>query len=1365
MFTMPDLRYSHSRPREPNNWVPLSQISHNVNSLGATNAGGIADRFAKILTLICFLLNSADVVHLQDIRIPTDNFISCLGNTMPNYTFSASANNTNSAGVVTIFKNDIAKDYDVSHEIIHSGYILSTTFDHRFSNNSFTTINTYLHASSSTAWENQINILNERQHKHNTIILGDFNHAQDNLDRSGYHKDKTTAAIDTFKGFIDSHNFQEIHQHHHTFYKKDNNRLISSRIDLAFHNFDLTNVALYSPSAKIITTAPHTVTKYNKLKKINNWSNMWNGNDDALDDVDPQVISDFVTVAEGGSHVTDHLPLVLRFKPIAHSTTPPKFNTNALNNTEYAKKVEEIWHGSFHTGDWRHDLDDLTYTVTKASYLLKNNNKQKSKNGEIRDAIRLVAAIDNNDTEIDTKFSHIPDYLDLKNNHNLLIDKINTELAAEAYDKHSFAPLSKIQTIAKTLPSARKHITQLYDSFTDAITDDPVTMTNIAHRCWGGKWSRKTIHNPDKLFSIYGKKIRINPKNIDLDFIIDIINNTNDSAPGPDGVPFAAYRAIPELAAKVFAAAIEGMMSGSKPSKNFNAGILHLLPKKDTDRIEDTRPLVINNTNNRIIATVIQRSINDSIESILSDNQNGFRDHRNTATNIEFFNEKFYSALEHHRFYDIIFIDFLKAFDSVSHEAIFHLLSAIGMPVPYINIIRALFHNAHCYTNFKGAEPAKIFFHSGVKQGCPLSPTLFILIIDVLLDMLESIKGLSPKFFADDGAIGSKNIIPKLHTIKNFFDIFKRCTGLEMNVAKSAVIATGGRTDLRRALDAINWNELPISGNERYLGTYIGHKTTLDDIFKGPFDKFHKRLKLYSSHKSKYSLQTRVIIWNTWLLTIFSYVFKFHTIPTDYLGWIDSLCVDWLGVGTYMKSLHLARPKKLLGLNNPLKDTTIYNYSLLASNSEGIHHDPNSFVWSIRSSTHRRMAKEFLQEEYNLNLHTNFPSSTIYHNATTSSTFTINCTNYLKDKFNNINIPDTHHRNILRNYALSPNWLPSYVRESFVKLTHNALPTDRRMKISSSCYLCNEGEDSIHHMHSDCAAVKQAHTDFWHALRHQRHYSFSHAVCSDEQVEPHISGAQLMINDSVWRARCNARAGLEKCISGWAYWICDNTITRISNINPSFFDSNYNNNHIPLRYKISYKTSLGSSKHNNHSTRKTAQQVIASHIAKLPIGSIYAFTDGSAKPNPGPTGAGIAIYRRAMQEDELISTYSFAVGQVDNNAGELFAIGATAEHCNNLNLNSTLTIYTDSNLARGALDEGWSIGRNFPLLHKVRQALRDLGSNYNIKWVPGHSDIPQNEVADELADAGAVAATDYPLTLTDICSLIDNQGFLAFPTT
>ena len=1270
--------------------------------------------------------------------------------------------------MATIFKNSILNDYDVRHETIHTGFILATTFDHKHSSNSFTTVNTYLVANDTSVWENQVKILNKHKHKKNTIILGDFNHAQNNEDRSGFHRDKTATAIDTFAKFKDDHSFQEIYQQAHTYYKKEGDRLISSRIDLALHNLDLTSVALYNPTNKIITTAPYTVASYGNFSRDDNWSHLWNNNHNFTDitEFNPQIISDLTTVTAGGSHVTDHLPIAIRFSPISHNNdSRHKFNASALDNPNYANTVKNIWDDSLHTGDWQHDLDDLTHAVTKASHLLRRKKHQRPKNSAIWDAIKMVAAIDNGEIDIDTKFSHIPDYLDLKDNPGCLVNKINTDLAAEAYDSHNMAPLSKIQTIAKSLPSTRKRITQLYDKSTDSITDDPTNMTKIARNCWGTKWMAKPIRDPTTLFSIYGKKILVSPKKIDIDFIIDNINNTNDSAPGPDGVPFAAYRAIPDLAATVFSAAIKGMMNGIKPNKHFNAGILHLLPKKDTDRIEDTRPLVVNNTNNRIIATIIQRSINDSIESILSDNQNGFRNDRCTSTNIDFFNEKFYSALEHHRFYDIVFIDFLKAFDSVSHEAIFHLLREIGMPTPYINIIRALFHNAHCYTNFKGADPAKIFFHSGVKQGCPLSPTLFILIIDVLLDMLESIRGLSPKFFADDGAIGSNNIVPKLRTIKRYFNIFKECTGLEMNIAKSAIIATGGRTDLRRALDAIDWHELPISGNERYLGTYLGHETTLDDIFKGPFDKFHKRVKLYSSSKNRYSLQTKVTIWNTWLLTIFSYVFQFHTVPTDYLDWIDKICIDWLGIGKYMKSLHLARPRKLLGLKCPLKDTTIYNYSLLASKAEGVNYDPRSFVWSIRANTHRRMAKEFLQEEYNLNLGTNQPSATIYHKAINSSTFTINCKNYLKEKLNKLNISDNQHHYILHNYAKSPSWLPSYARESYVRLTHNALPTDRRMRIHSNCYLCGEGEDSIHHLFSDCEATRGAHDKLWSLLQFNRSYNFNSAICCDDKLDAHVVGAQLMLCDSVWRARCNAKRGLDKCITGWAHWICENTITRISNINPSFFDNHFDNNHIPIRHKISYKTNLGSSKHNNSATRNTAQQVIAKNISNLPIGSIYAFTDGSAKPNPGPTGAGIAVYQRKEHGDELISTYSLAVGYADNNAGELFAIGAAAEHHIKSHPNTNLTIYTDSKLAKGALTEGWSIGRNFPLLHKVRQKFRAIGSEYNIKWVPGHSNVMQNEIADELADAGAVAATDHPYTLKDICDLIDSEGFLAFPNT
>lgn len=1349
-------KHSHA-----NAWTPPSLISNNINSLSATNSGGIADRFAKVLTLICFLLNSTAILHLQDIRIPTDGFIQCLEKTLPNYTFIATANDTKSAGVVTIFHKKFAKEYNISHKVIHKGYILSVTFDHILTNHSFTTINTYLHASNNQIWSNQIQILNTIKHNINTIILGDFNHAQHLEDRSGFHTDKNKKSVAKFNSFIKNHEFQEISQNYHTFYSKKKERLISSRIDLAFSNFDYTHTALYNPTAKAITTAPYTVSSYGNIRKSSDWFS-----EDPSCIADKQIIADLTSKAEGGSHITDHLPLSIRFSPPLATKQPNKFNSNAVYQSRYKNSVEEIWDSSFHTGDWQSDLSDLSFTLTKASFENKDTKNHNSKDTNIWDAIRLVNAIDENDPDVDIKekFAHIPDYLSLARKPAELVKKINTELAAKAYDDETRTPISKVQTIGKTLPQDKQKITQLYDTNSDSITDDTDDMTKIAHNFWGDKWKKKNIHNPQRLFSLYGKKILTQPEEITIDYVIDVINNTNNTAAGPDGIPFAAYRAVPELAAKILLNAIKGMMDGDLPGHSFNAGILHLLPKKNTDRIEDTRPLVINNTNNRIIATVIQKSINSAIESILSNNQNGFREGRLTATNIKYYNEKFYAAMENKKFYDIIFVDFLKAFDSIAHEAIFSLLHSINMPKNYINIIQSLFHNAHCFTSFKNANPDRINFYSGVKQGCPLSPTLFILIIDVLLNMLESVNGLQPKFFADDGAIGSKNIIPKLGKIKKIFAVFKKYTGLEMNVCKSAAVATGGRTAFRTALDKIGWNSLPISGNERYLGTYIGHNTTIDDFFRGPYDKFRKRLKLYLPTKKKYSLQSRVIIWNTWLLPIFSYVFQFHVLPYDYVNWIDDACILWLGEGNTMKPLHLVRPTKLMGLTTPLRDTTIFNYSLLAAHSSGILYTNKSCSWSPRSSTHRRLAREFLQEEHNLHIHKDHTPANVYHMTINSTTFKNNFTTYIKKKLHNINIHNNNCNYAINNCSRVPSWLPGYARETYVKVTHNALMTAARMKNNEQCFLCNSEADSSHHLFTNCRATRQAHYNFWNILNYDRSFSLKHTALADTNMDMCVIGAQLMLNDSIWRARCNAWGGLKKCAKGWAGWIVDNVLTRISKIAPGFFDNNFSNNKVPNRLKISYKSNLGSSKNNTATTRETAATTINRSIQNIPIGDYFAFTDGSAQPNPGPTGAGAAIYKRGINKDITICTYTAPIGQADNNAGEIFAMGMVLEHFNNSKNCNNIHIYTDSSLLCGAIQEGWSVGNNTPLLHHIRRLLRNYNGTYKIHWVPGHSDIAQNEIADKLAGAGAIAAIDIPHAVNTISDIIMKEGFLSFTT-
>ena len=120
-------------------------------------------------------------------------------------------------------------------------------------------------------------------------------------------------------------------------------------------------------------------------------------------------------------------------------------------------------------------------------------------------------------------------------------------------------------------------------------------------------------------------------------------------------------------------------MAGDTPPPNFNGGLLYVLPKKPTNLVEDTRPLVVNNTDNRIISTCIRESITPSIDSILSPDQHGFRANMSVDSNIEYFNEKFYSAMDNSKFYDVMLVDFKKAFDSISHDAIFQLIKKIGL--------------------------------------------------------------------------------------------------------------------------------------------------------------------------------------------------------------------------------------------------------------------------------------------------------------------------------------------------------------------------------------------------------------------------------------------------------------------------------------------------------------------------------------------------------------------------------------------------------------------------------------------------------------------------------------------------------------
>ena len=79
------------------------------------------------------------------------------------------------------------------------------------------------------------------------------------------------------------------------------------------------------------------------------------------------------------------------------------------------------------------------------------------------------------------------------------------------------------------------------------------------------------------------------------------------------------------------------------------------------------------------------------------------------------------------------FIDFKKAFDCIHKESLGKIVANYGIPDKIINIMMNLYRGSSCAVRVDGALSDFFEIHSGVRQGCVLSPLLFDIAMDWVL--------------------------------------------------------------------------------------------------------------------------------------------------------------------------------------------------------------------------------------------------------------------------------------------------------------------------------------------------------------------------------------------------------------------------------------------------------------------------------------------------------------------------------------------------------------------------------------------------------------------------------------------------------
>jgi hypothetical protein len=146
------------------------------------------------------------------------------------------------------------------------------------------------------------------------------------------------------------------------------------------------------------------------------------------------------------------------------------------------------------------------------------------------------------------------------------------------------------------------------------------------------------------------------------------------------------------------------------------------------------------------------------------------------------------------------FLDFEKAFDTVNWEVIDKTLQNFGIGETFRKWVKVVYKNSEaCVTNNGFSSP---FFklERGVRQGCPLSAYLFIMVVELLANKIrnnKNIKGINignTEITVIQMADNTTSFLKDQNTLKEILETleeFRKYAGLKLNKGKSEIMWLG----------------------------------------------------------------------------------------------------------------------------------------------------------------------------------------------------------------------------------------------------------------------------------------------------------------------------------------------------------------------------------------------------------------------------------------------------------------------------------------------------------------------------------------------------------------------------------------------
>ena len=314
-------------------------------------------------------------------------------------------------------------------------------------------------------------------------------------------------------------------------------------------------------------------------------------------------------------------------------------------------------------------------------------------------------------------------------------------------------------------------------------------------------------------------------------------------SPGTDGIPAEFYKVFwddlfPFLLAALNSAFTQGHLSISQ-----RRGLITLIPKKDKplQHLKNWRPISLLNCDYKIATKAIAARIKKVLPDLINNDQTGFLKGRSIGENVRLIDSIITYAESQNIPGILLFIDFEKAFDTLEWNFIEKTLRYYNFGDSLITWVKLFYNDISSCIQNNGWSSAFFNLTRGVRQGCPLSPYLFILCVEILGNAIrnhDQIKGICVlgtecklSQYADDTTLildGSDNSV---HQSFSLLDSFATISGLRINYEKTEALWIGSSRLQRRVIPGfqhIMWPANKVKALGVWFSTIKGESLTLN---------------------------------------------------------------------------------------------------------------------------------------------------------------------------------------------------------------------------------------------------------------------------------------------------------------------------------------------------------------------------------------------------------------------------------------------------------------------------------------------------------------------------------------------------------